>query len=174
MMEPHNISFLLLAAVPVSTIVLIALFHTKPSDLRGDVKRQFGRGLLGSIVFLVLFMPCTIHYCGNGQASTHTVIAMLCIPALLLFCKPGPRRIVCVVTVIALSYASVKHYHRLVHTDEYLGTIHNLDQVYVDQPGMRTASVTPFWHTPFTRLYRRHLEPIGIKEIQQPGEPCRK
>jgi hypothetical protein len=153
--RPDHLNLILLFLPVLTAGVAVWRFHASRSELRVRWKRQIGFGLAGFLVFILLFLPLTVDYCGRGHSENHTAAALLSAATVFFGTRYGIRRIVSVIVIVILSNWSVSNYIELVHSREFIGTT---DMSSFDNRGKtkKGCAAEVLWHSPITRIYRFH------------------
>lgn len=162
-MRPDHLNLILLFLPLLVAMFTVWKFHPSRSELRSRSKwkRQIGLGAAGFFLWIFLFLPSAITYCGNKQPIIHATVGILAAAIVFLGVRYGIRRILSVILVTILAELSLSHYFHLVDSGEFIGTddMSSFDNHHEEE---KYCSAEELWHTPITRLYRLHCN----KEIR--------
>lgn len=163
-MRPDNLNLILLLLPLLVAMFAVCKFHPSRSELRSKWKRQIGLGAAGFFLWIFLFLPSAITYCGNKQPIIHATAGVVAAAAVFFGAKYGIRRILSVIVVTILAELSLSHYFYLVESGEFIGTA-DMSSFDNHHEEAKYCSAKELWHTPITRLYRLYCN----KEFYEPG-----
>ncbi|CAK8711570.1 hypothetical protein GCAAIG_00860 [Candidatus Electronema halotolerans] len=162
-MRPDHLNLILLFLLLLVAVCAVWKFHPSYSELRSKWKRQIGLGAAGFFLWIFLFLPSVITYCGNKQPIVHATVGVFAAASVFFGVRYGIRRILSVIAVTILAGISLSHYFSLVESGDFIGTTdmssfdnHNEEEKY--------CSAEELWHTPITRLYRLHCKRLVTNE----------